>query len=365
MTTYLIEPRDTLVLGDGRGIGQSTATRSLELPWPSSVAGLLRTEGGRHPETRVFDTSKAAAARGWKVRGPLAVDLDDRGEPAGWLAPAPRDAVFFGSDADAVVRRQLVPRGSPAGATNLPTGLQLIGMDGAPEVRKPWTRAPRYWRWREFEQWLVAPQDRIQAVTDFGRNAPERERRHHVSISSTTRTVKEHVLFEIEHVNYRSGLNRGIALAATFEGPELDSRVVGLGGERRLSFMRPTSVPLPKPPNALAESIKRSRQARLVLLTPAIFDEGFRPSAIPGASLIAAAVDRPLVVSGWDWAVNGGRGAPKAARRCAPAGSVYWVRLDDGVDAAAWVNERWLESLSSDAQDRCDGFGLAAVGVVA
>jgi CRISPR-associated protein Cmr3 len=102
-----------------------------------------------------------------------------------------------------------------------------------------------------------------------------------------------------------------------------------------------------------------NRRLRLILVTPGIFEHGYRPSQLEGASLIAAAVGRPETISGWDHA----RRCPKICRRMAPAGSVYWIELDKGIDPQEWINRHWMQSISDSPQDRRDGFGLVMIGV--
>ena len=69
-------------------------------------------------------------------------------------------------------------------------------------------------------------------------------------------------------------------------------------------------------------------------------------------------MDRP-VVSGWDLA----QGRPKETKRLAPAGSVYFLELaGEREDIRRWCDEAWLNCVGDGAQDRRDGFGLAALG---
>ena len=70
--------------------------------------------------------------------------------------------------------------------------------------------------------------------------------------------------------------------------------------------------------------------------------------------LRAAAVGRPMALSGWDYVTRG----PKATRFLAPAGSVYFFDVLDGGDATGLH----LASISDDEQDRLDGFGLVLCG---
>ncbi|NTV66005.1 MAG: hypothetical protein HGA65_21065, partial [Oscillochloris sp.] len=55
---------------------------------------------------------------------------------------------------------------------------------------------------------------------------------------------------------------------------------------------------------------------------------------------------------------------PKATRRLAPAGSVYFLRLAGTEDAIrAWVEQTWMQCVSDNQQSRDDGFGLAVLGI--
>lgn len=109
----------------------------------------------------------------------------------------------------------------------------------------------------------------------------------------------------------------------------------------------------------------------MVLLTPAHFQAGFRPEWLLQAQhgvmprLVAAAIGRPQVVSGWDYEIR----KPKPTRRLAPAGSVFFLKLDGGEqNIDQWIDAVLMNCVSDDDengnhyQTRLDGFGLAALG---
>lgn len=354
MTYTIIEPRDTLVLGDGRSIGESVANRSIDVPWPSTLAGTLRTEAGRDPQSWLFHANPNEA-RGWAVRGPLLVELDQSGTLAHFLFTVPKDGVFFEREGGGVDLRSLTPV-PDRGLTDLPDDLQRVSFRGEGSPAKPAKGTTRYWSWEMMRHWLQSPTDVPNWKDPRGLTTPLRDKRISVAIDSTRRTTIEGNLFEVEHVLYATQ-DRRFALWGEVDR-SLSDRAVSLGGERRLSFLRTSAdYAPPAPPEEVLQKIEETGKARLILATPAVFDQGYRPSAIPGATLIAAAVDRPQVISGWDWASR----RPKPARRTAPAGSVYWVEITQS-DRRAWVHDRWLRSLSSDEQDQKDGFGLTLVG---
>jgi len=149
-----------------------------------------------------------------------------------------------------------------------------------------------------------------------------------------------------------------------------------LGGERRLMSWRLSTVALAACSDSLAETIAQKGYCRLILLTPAVFSNPYRPAWLleprdgVTPSLQAALVPRSQVVSGWDMAAQRtdkeGKmiyGAPKPTRRLAPAGSVFFLRLDGDAEAIQkWVRNYWMCEVSDAALDRHDGFGLAALG---
>ena len=141
-----------------------------------------------------------------------------------------------------------------------------------------------------------------------------------------------------------------------------------LGGERRLAALEPEDpAAWPAPPDGWLERIARQGDLSLTLLTPGIFAAGYRPGwldadltgsppAAPGLRLRlrAVAVGRWQPHSGWDLA----RQEPRPTRKLAAAGATYWFRILEGANLDA-LAALWLSSLSDDAQDRRDGFGLA------
>ncbi len=73
---------------------------------------------------------------------------------------------------------------------------------------------------------------------------------------------------------------------------------------------------------------------------------------------------RYQTISGWDYAAvnaDGKRGAPKPTRRLVPAGSVYFLNLENA-NVEKFIEEVWLKAVSDDEQSRKDGFGIALLG---
>lgn len=380
MKTWIIEPRDPLIVRDGRPFGADIAgarARSLDFPFPSTTTGGVRTRYGLAKGGN-FDAALIAEVKGKSVRGPLLVELDAEGKIAHWMFAAPADALWFENEAKddkhAILKRLVPLRLREGEKINLADDLNPVGMT-MPDPKKPFGHAPRYWRWDKFSQWLQNPsvltKEDKQAVEDFGHNGPMAEERTHVSIAPDTQTAADGALYQTRGLEFTRTINgerQRLALAVTTDADLPDASLSPLGGERRLVTWRgrrESTEGLPDRPADLLAEIQSKAACRVVLLTPAHFNAGYRPDWLlqprygVTPKLKAAAVHRAQVVSGWDFEKRG----PKPTRRLAPAGSVYFLKLNGTPEAIGdWVKEMWMNCISDEEQDRKDGFGLIALG---
>jgi CRISPR-associated protein Cmr2 len=183
MQTLIIEPRDPLIVRDGRPFGPTPGARamSLSFPFPSTTTGGVRTRAGLN-DAGIFD-ALPDDVKMIGVRGPLLVELSDKGEIDEWLVPAPADALLFGVNTTDQVNteeqesqrkqqvevKQLMPlERDETFQTDLDSNLSLVGLPKA-DQRKPFGQAPRFWYWKQFEQWLLNPSDRSTTLTRLGR----------------------------------------------------------------------------------------------------------------------------------------------------------------------------------------------------
>lgn len=388
MTIWSIEPRDPLIVRDGRPFGPDPGARAatLPFPFPSTIAGGLRGLAGR-TATQVFNTAlKNDVLERVKLRGPLLVGLNEQQE-ARWFAPVPADASIhqtplYDEQAGTLVR--FIPATLPAGAI-VDRRDNLLTQDGTDDKHKAHPLAPQFWGWDDFERWLVGEKPEVPALMSNGIRSLETNTRMHVKIKSTTQTAEEGFLFQTRGLEFTTRNRKQLMLAGDVEVANSDGKeplfahfsggVAPLGGERRLMhWSKQKSWHLPEAPGTLFEQIGRNRACRIILLTPAFFTEGYRPSVLASndslhPELVASAVARAQVVSGWDMLhenANGTLGAPKPTRRLAPAGSVYFVKFADSDDASAiaqWAQKLWMSCISEDEQSQRDGFGLAVLGV--
>lgn len=381
MTIWLIEPRDPVIFRDGRPFNASPGARAktLSFPLPATIAGATRTRAGQDAHGR-FDASRIDELLNKQVRGPLLVKLDEDGGVEDWLFPAPADALLLKHTPFDKHRAHIVPLTmldtSPGTTSNLPAPLALAGPT-RPANEKPHPEVPPYWRWQSYQTWLKEPKAQDVDLDSFGHAGPARESRMHVSIKSNTQTAEDGALFQTSGLEFtRAAWEEGISYPQLDQAESLglvvetDAVLRGglgfLGGERRVAFWLPSPNQLPGCPAEVRQAIVISKHCRLVLATPALFSQGYLPDeaklARVGVTVTIQAVvnHRYQVVSGWDYRSS----RPKPTRRLAPAGSVYFLRLEGDDNAIGdFVDKVWLQAISDDEQDRRDGFGLALLGV--
>lgn len=384
MSVWLIEPLDPLIARDGRpaAVGQF---HTVSFPYPSMVAGAVRTRMGS--PGGAFSIPKDALQElkeKVRIRGPLLAELDPEGDVHQWLAPVPRDAVILNDADEQPTLKRLVPRPlAPGEAMDslLEKGLIPLGFEGPETYGKPPAGVPAFWTWSELESWLETPRDRPGVdPRSLGIGRLPVETRSHLAIQPGERVGIDGMLFQTAGLRFlQKGAARleprRFALSLTTEGAHvagrdlaLERQIAPLGGERRLARWSPAPKEWPRLPELIRKTIAATRRARLLLLTPALFEGGTLP-AWSGASwplggtlratVRAAAVPRHEVVSGWDLAT----GRAKETRRLAPAGSVYFLELQGSeTDLRDWCENTWLACVSDGEQDRRDGFGLAVLG---
>ncbi len=390
MALWIIEPHDPLIVRDGRPFSAVPGVQAMSLPFPfpSTTTGGVRTRAGLKDD--IFDIALTQEVKKIKVRGPLLVELsphDDTTEIK-WLVPAPADALIFERDQEKgkSVLQRLVPLSRKVGAVTDfdEKQLLLVGLP-EPDVRKPPKEVPHFWYWKNFEQWLLDPkklQEQEELPTSLGHKGLSREHRTHVSMKRDQRVAKEGALFGTSGLEFtiaekqKLETARQLALAVAVdekEAPGLKEGIAGLGGERRMVSWRKSYSDLPTCPDTLLELIANTEACRLILLTPAYFQQGYYPKWLlePRHNVtpepIAIAIQRPQVASGWDLEKK----EPKPTRRLAPAGTVLFLKLNGSKEAIKdWVDKMWMQCVSdNDTQNgndpdqyRNDGFGLAVLG---
>lgn len=380
---YFIEPLDVLFFRDSRpfAAGESFHARTATLPMPSVLYGALRT---RLLEQRGFPFNSLEKAADIEAtieavigpvhhKGPFLARRNDSGqyEP---LLPTPLDVVRLKTERAGQAERVL--RLEPCQAQSAAWSAPLEGM---------WPLMPP----REVDQVeaakpLLTP-DGAQAWMRGDTPASDdfccidelvkREHRFGLGMNEQTGTQDGERFFAAEFLRFTDGAGLAGELTSREEligrddespaGGSPDRQVLAFGGERRSGTLHPAVFPaeLTNVPETVGRHLK------LWLVTPGLFTHGWLPGdgerdsplrTIHGVRLrlVAAAVGKPVPVSGWDLA----HGRPKPMRRAVPAGSVYCFELLDGPQPESAVKSLHWQAISDKETDRRAGFGVAVVG---
>jgi CRISPR-associated protein Cmr3 len=385
MIRYLtITPRDPIIARDSRPFGrnQGFRMRSLDWPYPSVLAGSLRTLLGKQQGGR-FDASMVEQLKSLAVAGPFPIAEGEL------YFPHPLDSMA--QEKGSLVALHPLRPGEPASGQgcDLPEGLQPVMLsEKVTEDFKP-AKQPAFWSAAQMWAWLAHGSCGSVELNDGWTSGflegPKKDERTHVSIDKVSGAASESELFSTVGLDFwqkaqegpleltvRVGSNNGLTL------PRIES-LHPLGGERRLVFWREGGTA-----NAaemwsclvpLRDKIAQSTRVRLILATPALFAGGWKPGWLsqkpdglegcpPRTSvrlrLVGAVVGRWRPISGWS--LEAGRRGIKPIRRLVPAGSVYFFELLNG-NPATLAQDCWLQPTSDDDQDRRDGFGLSLWGV--
>ncbi|MFN3392341.1 MAG: type III-B CRISPR module-associated protein Cmr3 [Meiothermus ruber] len=345
--------------------GTETAAQSLPLPLPSTVAGFVRTQIGLAQKVNWGNYQFLRSLHGLPIYGPLLARREEI------VLPAPRDALVYQKEGHNKIMRLQPFR--PVGGCNLPNGLMPLRVS---EDVKP---QPGYslWRQTDMEQWLLGETTLPEPMAGL-----PSEQRIHVAMDPSKGKAREGQLFSASYralEQVQDGQYIPYTLRARAALPEgHQPQLLGfLGGESRPVALRVREElsrywwDCPKSIQEAFAGLAKGQLIRMVLATPALFDDGWKPGWLnksgelhlpKGLSrvklrLVAAAVGRREPVSGW----NLRHQAPKPVRWMVPAGSVYFFELLEGDPSA--VLESWLRPVSDNEQDRKDGFGLALWGV--
>lgn len=386
MQTLRVDALTPLLFRDARpfsaNAGESRAT-SLLLPPPSAVAGLLRTYIGDQLGWDWHDPDVVQVATAIRLLR-FHFERTEAGQTV-QIVPAPRTAVLHAapstSSADATGSAapgdptevmRLAPTSLPEGCgCDSPTSIVPLA------VTKDVKPVPGYrlWTWPDVENWLTGSNDIPGRVPD-----PPLDERVQIGIDPRRGAAEDGMLFTAQYRAWDGGDNTAerthtqwSLVAHVDNAPDLPRgpAVAHFGGERRpVVLTREDDAAMSPPGPALRSVLTSSAQVTLQLLTPAVFDGGWRPGwaddpaslhpALSGARLVAAAVGRPETVSGWSYET--GRRGPKSTRWAVPAGSTYFLKLERPLTEQQ-LTDLWLTSVSDQITDKNDAYGTAVWGV--
>lgn len=373
MKTYQLEPQAPLVFRSGKPFGEGSRDGA-NFPWPSSLAGLMRTVHWDATNPSAPPEKEAAKALlKLASAGPL-LARRERGNLTP-MFPKPADALYLLKDEkknqEKAVFRLLPGTHEADCGSDLPHGLHPIVAEACAPKAKP-QDGPEYWTLEQLLAWRRGDKVEFAALEQQGYS---RETRTHVAINRTTFAADPGRLFQTEGLDFSprrhpegKGYDKFDWVFLARSTVDVEPQMVTFGGERRLSWLQriPAQDPLALP-EAHRKALQASRKISLTLVTPALFGAGWQPGwkdgevpGVPGLQLklVAAAVERWQGISGWDLLNK----QAKAARKAVAAGATYWFEII-GEPPADWAEKLWLIPISDEAQDRRDGFGLVIPGI--
>lgn len=193
------------------------------------------------------------------------------------------------------------------------------------------------------------------------------EMRVGIGLDSNTGTAKEGMLYSAESISFKENIGFLVEVEGADDVLPSDG-TLSLGGDQRAADYCLISV------NQFQydlKNIEQKKKFKLILTTPAIFNNGWLPDNIEkigedyylkykdcSAKLVCAAINGYETVSGWNMVKN----MPKVAMKSVPAGSVYWFENFEG--ALSSLNELlnkglWCEN--ADRQRVAEGYNRFAV----
>ncbi len=306
MSIWTIIPRDPLIFRDGKPFKADAGARakSLSFPFPSTLVGAVRTLAGTDVKTGIFDKSKIKDLLEKEIHGPLLIEFG--GEKPSFLFPAPADALLLKKEGQEEARLlQLSPKKlNDNEATDLEGLNVIVPTEAAKE--KPHRKAPHYWNEDVFFNWLKKPRNADVELKKMGHDGPIAESRMHVQIEASTGTALDGALFQTSGLEFTQlhkkeediypALSESKRLGLAIEtDADLREELGFLGGERRVAQWKKSSLELPKCPPDVKKEITQQSTCRLILLTPAYFQEGYLPKWLKvkhDIGIIAAAVPR-------------------------------------------------------------------------
>lgn len=378
MSTHLtITPHDPIIARDARPFGAGHRMKSYDWPYPSVLAGSLRTLLGKLSGNQ-FTADEVKNLLAIHVAGPLPMLNGEL------YFPAPRDLLVWEDASDGDTRKVMPLRPLPLRqdeGCGLDPGMSPVLVR---EDVKP-ARVPAFWSSQHIHNWLLdesgtsfpAPALPKSAGSGF-LDAPERDERIHVQIELQSGAAEEGLLFKTVGLDLLARDEKRpplqVSLSARIDvGDGYADTVASLdalhpcGGERRLARWHTDPSQAWDRPDGIAHKLRNASRVRLVLATPALFGQGWKPDWLVGRAhdlgvglrLVSACVDRWKPIAGFS--LEQGKLGSKRVRRLVPAGSVYFFEVDRG-DVASLAEQLWLQPVSDEEQDRRDGFGLALWG---
>jgi CRISPR-associated protein Cmr3 len=379
----IIEPLDTLFFRDGRPFDAEDYGKTM-LPTPQTVAGMIRTwlmkKEGMKP-SELHGLRDGSHPKKWiahiAFRGPwlAKVSKDNALEVEDIFVPIPASIYQIGKEEDSPLVR-LNP---------LNPDISFPGWDS------PLPGAPMR------PLFIGKTKEALQPVDGFLNNAGliaylkgdhpdvnkhkikqkclfDFEERTGIAISPETLTTEEGLIYSANHLRLKDHIvfyaEIGWETEQESGWPDIQELispkgvVLPFGGEGRRVLVRIASKPYEWP------KVEADGRFLTLLISPAINNpRGEVSDRLPWqppecGALVAAAVPKPIAISGWDLtgdSENNWQPRPRPVRFAVPAGTVYfWER---GKNSNLEKQFSPMMQLAEKPQDRAAGWGIALKGV--
>ena len=372
MKEIFIEPNDVLIFRDGRAFsaGDDHLASGVFPPSPTSFYGALRSallsQHGARLDGRSFEVAEKiqAIVGSPDAFGSLMIQhfslARKRNDGIELLFHLPSDVVVVEGDSKREFKRLYPTSFDSLVNANFPIdALQLLWDKHSETDRLEFERL--YVTHQEFQQYLhgKVPEPTLSEEELF-----KIENRTGIAIETQRKAVETGKLYAVEFV--RMNRDVGFAVRLNINSELTDTGLLRLGGEAKSAYYFTSRLPLLSG-ESIKERVAMQKTFRLVLITPAVFDNGWLPDGLDAdgrgkfgnctVQLTAAAISRYVIVGGWDII----KGKPKQAWRAVPPGSVYFFKLLDG-DVNSLFESAFGKSICQTETWKKQGLGITYIG---
>lgn len=367
-----IQPNDVLMFRDGKPFsgGDDHFARGSFPPPPSTIYGAIRSHilSTKSGEFETFKNEHAKISkeitdeigtkdnRGTLTITQFGVARNNEGQITHYF-PMPRDiAKEKGKDNGSFYILKPDTSLSSNVMTDLPAGLQPLWC----VIEKALEAVSGFLSEFEMTRYLMG--NTPEKIVD-PKDIYQTEERTGIRKSRQTRSVYEGGLYSVEYFRMKEGF--GFALEV--EGSKLlpKSGIMRLGGDHRSAHYCTCSwKEIDTKP--IKDKIAKDKKFKIILLTPALFKQGWLPDGIDSntfegaingveVKMTGACVGKPIGIGGFNIA----KGMPKDMKKAVPAGSVYYFELKDS-NVNSLFEKLWLKSINDEKTK--EGFGITLIG---
>lgn len=195
-----------------------------------------------------------------------------------------------------------------------------------------------------------------------------------IKIDKKIRATRQGYLYSAEHVRLMD--NYGFLIKVNNYNDILpDKGYIRLGGDTRVAYFEKIDhTPFERLNNIIEKKVDTMKYLKFILLTPAIFDNGWYPDflrrnetgdlygAFDGLELrlISAVLGKPVYIGGFDIVKK----HPKETKKAVPAGSVFFFEVTNSKpeDLKILLSENNFKSIESNEYYKKQGFGITLIG---